>query len=172
MSRTIQQVVGELGISEKRYQAAVDALVDRRRRLVRLWSYYRNPMRMVAGVTDRSERPYRQAQEWGIPPRITGYEAGIDPLHDGAALADIERKEVVVENDIAWRIDTQVDYLFGRMPKIRSLAADESTRERIEELVYVESKLLSQIKALSEIDENVRDVLQRAVRGGELRKVA
>ena len=29
-------------------------------------------------------------------------------------------REIVIENDIAWRIDTMVDYLFGRMPVIRT----------------------------------------------------
>src|SRR5439155_20173946 len=37
----------------------------------RLWAYYRNPIR-ACGVSDAdrgSERPYRQAQEWGLPSR-------------------------------------------------------------------------------------------------------
>ncbi|HQC81002.1 MAG TPA: dynamin family protein [Accumulibacter sp.] len=64
-------------------------------------------------------------------------------------------------------------HLQRRLESIKRIhQATDTLEERIEELVYVESKLLSQIKALSEIDENVRDVLQRAVRGGELRKVA
>ena len=43
----------------------------------RLWGYYRNPMRVVAVDADDTgtQRPYRQAQEWGLPSRITGYAA-------------------------------------------------------------------------------------------------
>lgn len=134
MNKTIQAVVNELGCSESRYKAATEARAAQRRRSLRLWSYYANPMRSVGQVTDRSERPYRQAQEWGIPARITGYYPGADPLHDGPIL-DVERKEVVVENDIAWRLDTMVDYLLGRVPQIRSTSADPAQRQRVEQLL-------------------------------------
>ncbi|MEZ0264817.1 MAG: hypothetical protein ACAI43_08825, partial [Phycisphaerae bacterium] len=55
----------------------------------RLWAYYRNPMRVVAGGDSvgsgqGSERPYRQAQEWGLPSRITGVRAGAEPFADAA----------------------------------------------------------------------------------------
>lgn len=105
-----------------------------RPRFARLWAYYANPARPVRDVTDDSERPYRQAQEWGLPARITGYRASIDPTIDGA-ITKKERKEVVVENDIAWRVDTMVDYLFGQMPVIHSLAEDPARREQIQRLV-------------------------------------
>ncbi|MEL7240196.1 MAG: hypothetical protein AAGK78_15165, partial [Planctomycetota bacterium] len=104
---------------------------ERAQRFRRLWAYYENPMQ-VAGhrlgstsTLDASDRPYHQAQEWGLPPRITGYISGDEPA-DPAALADHERKEVVVENDIGWRIDTGVDFLFGRSVVVDSLAPDEA----------------------------------------------
>ena len=134
MSKTIQAVVNELGCGELRYKAAMQARAAEQRRSERLWSYYANPMRSVGEVTDRSERPYRQAQEWGIPARITGYYPGADPLHDGPML-NIERKEVVVENDIAWRLDTMVDYLFGRLPQMRSTSGDAEHRQRVEQVL-------------------------------------
>src|SRR5438477_3195367 len=99
--------------------AAVVDRIDRllavdRPRYRRLWAYCHNPMRVVgrAGGVEQ-DRPYRQAQEWGLPPRITGARAGaevnsLEPIGDGT------RKEVVIENDIGWRIETMVDYLFGR----------------------------------------------------------
>ncbi|MHC4435051.1 MAG: hypothetical protein ACYTBS_24705, partial [Planctomycetota bacterium] len=44
------------------------------------------------------------------------------------------RKEVVIENDIAWRIHTMVDFLFGKPLKIRSLAEDPQTAEAVEKV--------------------------------------
>src|SRR5438552_12966635 len=84
-------------------------------RFRRLWAYYRNPMR-ACGVPNEeqgSERPYRQAQEWGLPSRITGVRAGLE-IFSGSPVEQVARKEVVIENDIGWRIDTIVDYLFGK----------------------------------------------------------
>lgn len=94
-----------------------------RPRYARLWSYFRNPMRLCGGDADR---PYRQAQEWGLPPRITGRRTA-----DGA----YGRKEVVIENDIAWRIDAMVDYLFGKALVLRSAAPDAERRRTIDHLV-------------------------------------
>lgn len=89
-------------------------------RLQRLWHYYRNPI----GPGD-ARRPYRQAQEWGLPPRITGV---------GAA-DDVTRKEVVIENDIGWRVDAMVDFLFGKPIVVNSAASDPDRRARIERVV-------------------------------------
>ncbi len=56
----------------------IDEQLDRQAaRFRRLWMYYRNPM--SPRTTDRDEqgadRPDRQAQEWGLPSRITGVRA-------------------------------------------------------------------------------------------------
>lgn len=93
-------------------------------RLKRLWDYYRNPSTPHAD-TSLSARPYRQAQEYGLPARITAETTDID----------VSRKEVVIENDIAWRIDTMVDFLFGQPIVINSAAADPSRRVVIETLI-------------------------------------
>ena len=105
-------------------------------RFRRLWAYYRNPMRAVSveGSEAGCARPYRQAQEWGMPTRITGFRAGVEPLADGSVNPSA-RKEVVIENDIAWRVDTMVDYLFGRPLGITSAAPDEVRREEIGRLL-------------------------------------
>ena len=44
---------------------------------------------------------------------------------DGGQPSDIARKEVVIENDIGWRIEAMVDYLFGKALVIDGLWALE-----------------------------------------------
>jgi hypothetical protein len=105
-------------------------------RLRRLWAYYRNPMRACsAGAAGTSDRPYRQAQEWGLPARITGVVARQE-LFDAQPVENVGRKEVVIENDIGWRVDAMIDYLFGKPISIRSAAPDEKRRAVIEGLVH------------------------------------
>lgn len=102
----------------------------------RLWSYYRNPMTPAAlgAVTDNPAlRPYRQGQEWGLPPRITGFAPGeTDPA---APSGPVARKEVVIENDIGWRVDAMVDHLFGRPVLVTSAADDPARRAVLSDLI-------------------------------------
>ncbi len=103
----------------------------------RLWGYYRNPMKVLAAdVADSAgtQRPYRQAQEWGLPSRITGYRSSTE-LNEGVAVDGTTRKEVVIENDIAWRIDTMVDSLFGKPLVVSSAAVDPRRRAMLSELL-------------------------------------
>ncbi|MCJ7544400.1 MAG: phage portal protein [Phycisphaerae bacterium] len=112
-------------------------LVDQRwadvaERCQRLWDYFRNPLipaiGPVAESLNASSRPYVQAQEMGLPPRITG--------RPGAQhLTDLRRKEVVIENDIAWRLHTAIDFLFGKPPVIRSLSADPRMAAAVERVI-------------------------------------
>ncbi|MCK4600863.1 MAG: phage portal protein [Phycisphaerae bacterium] len=104
----------------------------------KLWDYFRNPIVPAVGLAANSlnanSRPYFQAQESGLPARITGIErlsAG------GEKLTDLRRKEVVIENNIAWRIHTMIDFLFGKPVTIRSLAANAQLAEAIEKVVTV-----------------------------------
>ncbi len=69
-----------------------------------------------------------------MPSRITGLRTGRDPW-ESEAVEGVRRKEVVVENDIGWRIDTMVDYLFGRPVVIRSAAPEGGRRAIIDRLV-------------------------------------
>ncbi len=92
-------------------------------RLRRLWDYYRNGMRVRGGSSADWHR-YDLAQCQGLPDRL------IDPS-DGRN----HRREVVIENDIAWRIHTLTDFMFGKPIVIQSLADDPVKRQRIEELL-------------------------------------
>jgi hypothetical protein len=102
----------------------------------RLWAYYRNPMNIVAvepGDT-AAQRPYRQAQEWGLPSRITGVRSATE-INEGVQVDGLVRKEIVIENDIGWRIDTMVDSLFGKPLVISSAAPDPARRPEIAQLL-------------------------------------
>ncbi|MGP1273644.1 MAG: phage portal protein [Phycisphaerales bacterium] len=109
-----------------REQEASNAELDR------LHAYYRNPSR-VAGVIDSSgvsRTARRLAQEAGLPPRVTGRRR--DGLGDDRALG---RREVVIENDIAWRVHVMIDFLFGKPPLVVSTAEDGGTRDVVESLL-------------------------------------
>lgn len=108
-----------------------------RPRLERLWSYYRNPLKAtgtgslswLAGNDPSSRGWYRQAQEVGLPARIVG-RAGL--AMDDRAQA---RREVVIENDIAWRVQAMVDFMFGKPVTLLSTASDENLRRTIEKIL-------------------------------------
>ncbi len=132
----------------------LDWLVDERAGQVqthfgKLWEYYANPILdlhpstglragsfSVGRKVNESGRCYVQAQEYGLPARITGLvrcaEAGV---FGGRAVGDIQRKEVVVENDIAWRINAAVDFLFGKPVSVVSRSPDGTKRAEIEEIL-------------------------------------
>jgi hypothetical protein len=123
----------------ERLKAGLDRLIHSERpRYRRLWAYFKNPMRICSVVDTTAgncaQRPYRQAQEWGLPARITGFCSGGEPFVSTEA-GGIARKEVVIENDIGWRVETLVDYLFGKPLVISSAAPDAKRREVIARLL-------------------------------------
>jgi hypothetical protein len=105
----------------------------------RLWEYYQNPARpltLAPASAHESARAYMQAQEVGLPPRITGLTYAADGgLDSGDRVGDLRRKEIVIENDIAWRINVMVDFLFGKGVKFVSRAADPQRRGEIEQIL-------------------------------------
>jgi len=113
---------------------------DRALHFARLWSYYKNdltPLGLGLPEAERSAdwlasaRPYYQAQEFGLPARITG-RSHLGYGGAGVPQPAIARKEVVIENDIGWRIDTGVHFLVGRPPAIESLARRPEDARQIE----------------------------------------
>lgn len=112
--------------------AAQLAISEHRRRtlaaLEQLWAYYRNPLELVSASGTARAGWYRQAQETGLPVRIRG-------RRDAAPGTERGRREVVIENDIAWRIQTMVDFMFGRPVRFESLADDAPTRAAVESVL-------------------------------------
>jgi hypothetical protein len=102
-----------IGLDESR----LAALLDEHRAvsvpmLQRQWEYYRNPM-IEAPVWGEGggSGGERTAQQAGLPARLQSRSGNGAP-------------EVVIENDIAWRIDAMVDFVFGKSLTIESMAAD------------------------------------------------
>jgi hypothetical protein len=89
-------------------------------RLERLWRYYRNPL---AEPNDHGGTTAPPAQSAGLPPRLTLDQVDLE--------RDLYSREIVIENDIAWRIHTLVDFMFPDAPTVSSSAADPRTREQI-----------------------------------------
>ncbi|MFG0252796.1 MAG: hypothetical protein ACF8NJ_07990, partial [Phycisphaerales bacterium JB038] len=93
---------------------------ERLPRLERLWRYYRNPVR-----SSPQTGQHCLAQEDGLPERLRlpGRQA-----HD-----DRVCREIVIENDIAWRVHALVDFMFGKPVRFTSLAGDRHLRSLIEQ---------------------------------------
>jgi hypothetical protein len=123
----------------------VEWLVDERSVQVqqyfgRMWEYYANTRRegFAGGAIRSSEcgRCYQQAQEYGLPARITGVvHTAKGDVFSGQAVKDIQRKEVVIENDIAWRINAGVDFLFGKPVSVTSKSPDSQKRAEVEAIL-------------------------------------
>jgi len=108
----------------------------------KLWDYYLNQMYDISsiGAFDRkiseSGRCYIQAQEYGLPARITGFAHSANAgLFGARVVKDVQRKEVVIENDIAWRINATVDFLFGKPISFVSRSPDSRKRAEIESIL-------------------------------------
>ena len=95
-------------------------------RLDRLWEYYRNDM-SDNELPGRVGRVYRLAQEQGLPARLRGTSDPFSSLSNGRP-----QREIVIENDIAWRVHTLVDFMFAKPVGIRSCAADDDRATLIE----------------------------------------
>lgn len=97
-------------------------------RLDKLWTYYRNALEPVARAGSAHGRRaswYTQPQEVGLPARLTrpGNPASDDRLRTP--------RELVIENDIAWRIHAMVDFLFAKPIRFVSTARNETTRSAV-----------------------------------------
>ncbi|MHC4095739.1 MAG: phage portal protein [Planctomycetota bacterium] len=114
--------------------------VDIRTHFSKLWEYYANIRQDVISSSGRAEstngRCYVQAQEYGLPPRITGFVHSANTgVFGGRRVRDVQRKEVVIENDIAWRINAAVDFLFGKPVSFVSKSPISQKRTKIESIL-------------------------------------
>jgi len=89
-------------------------------RLRRLWRYFRNDLAAptLGGGSDGAP-----AQRAGLPSRLIQFRPNTD---------DRFQREIVIENDIGWRILTLVDFMFPRAPRLVSKARDPQLRSVIE----------------------------------------
>jgi hypothetical protein len=92
-----------------------------RPRLDRLWLYFRNPL-ADPDVAGRTSAPAAQAV--GLPSRLR-----LNVGENGIS------REVVIENDIAWRIHTLVDFMFPKPPAIVSTATDPAVRDLVDDVL-------------------------------------
>ncbi|NRA57195.1 MAG: phage portal protein [Phycisphaerales bacterium] len=88
-------------------------------RLRWLWGYFRNEPSRPGG-----ELP----QATGLPPRLRG---AWDPWSDDR-MVDAAASEVVIENDIAWRLYTMIDFMLPEPVVLLSTADEASQRRQIE----------------------------------------
>ncbi|MCL4220272.1 MAG: phage portal protein [Phycisphaerales bacterium] len=121
------EAFSSVGLDEALLQLVIDEHTSGRiPRLTQLWTYFRNPLEPV-GVGDALAR--LPAQRRGLPPRLV---APASPLLDDRMRST---REIVIENDIAWRIATMVDFMFGKPLQLLSTADDEPLRRTIERLL-------------------------------------
>jgi hypothetical protein len=119
--------IADAGLDE----AFLELVLDEHRRaalprLERMWAYFRDPAEPVGASgwsADSASGGVRWggAQVAGLPARFRGGE-------------DDER-EVVTENDIAWRVQTMVDFMFGKPVQILSTAGDGELRGTVERVL-------------------------------------
>lgn len=137
-----------MGFEFKKFSSELDEdfvswLVESRYREVyekysKLWNYYQNislsPAKagLPVGKLNDLSRNYVQAQEVELPGRITGVNRWVG---QSGSSGNVQRKEIVIENDIAWRINAMVDYLFGKGVTICSKASDPKRRDQIDMII-------------------------------------
>lgn len=99
---------------------------ERLPRLERYWRYYRNE---PASAHPHQSVTHRLPQMEGLPTRLKG----LTP--DGGLNSPNPSREIVIENDIAWRLHTIVDFLFGRPVSLKSRHRNPRRASEIELLV-------------------------------------
>ncbi len=129
-STEVREGQGVLGLDGVRGLLAAHAATVRPQ-LEMMWRYYRNPLslsRSGEGYGSGATQRYDLGQRAGLPARLIGRaDAGVDDRS--------RTREIVIENDIAWRIHTMVDFMFGKPVRLVSTARHEQDRTRIERML-------------------------------------
>jgi hypothetical protein len=143
-------VLADVGLDE----AYLELVIDEHRRgviprLEKNWAYFRDaggagtagPFGSTGGtgigeacwtsedLIDAAGRRRIAGQAMGLPARFRR-SVGL-----GAGGVDEVSPEVVIENDIAWRVQTMVDFMFGKPVQILSTAEDPELRRTIERVL-------------------------------------
>ena len=157
--------------------------VDRALHFSRLWAYYRNDLTPLGAGYPDGERH----AEWlacAPPVRPSPGVRAACPDH-GAVPSGVRRsrrapachraKEIVIENDIGWRIDTAVHFLAGKPVGIESLARRPEQARHIESVLRAVWEASGGIALLQEIAllggvYGFVDLVVRASRGRHRRK--
>lgn len=127
--------INDVGLSEALLRLVID---EHRRgalpRLEKLWAYFRDPGEPVgasgggpwdtAGAVPGGR--WRSKQAEGLPARFRS--------SPGVPGSD-EPREVVIENDIGWRVQTMVDFMFGKPVQILSTASDPEIGRAVERVL-------------------------------------
>lgn len=95
-------------------------------RLELLWDYYRNDL---DDTSQTGGRPYRLAQQRGLPSRFNIGQDGSDSRVN-------RQREIVIENDISWRVHALVDFMFGKSVALQSLAPNQHRARAIETFLH------------------------------------
>jgi len=128
MTSALTATIGHGAGSTRALAQAVIDHAGRSAALAVLWDYYRNPL--TPRTPSRAGRPYALGQQRGLPLRLA------NPAAVGANIDDrAGPREIVVENDIAWRIGAMIDFLVGKPIRIVSAAGDERRARLIERII-------------------------------------
>lgn len=115
-----QRVLSGVGLDEAYLALAISEHTrDVVPRFEKLWTYYRNSL--SPSFTSNPARWYSLGQEIGLPRRNFGR------MPDGSLPDDRARRavEAVIENDIAWRVQSMIDFMFGKPIRIVSTSPTE-----------------------------------------------
>lgn len=121
------------GVAGREFAEAIDA--HQRERVPffdRLWEYYRNTRRERTALGG-DERSAALAQAAGLPRRLRG-SRGASGVTSALGI-ESAAPEVVIENDIAWRVDALNDFAFGKPVRLASTAPDPERRRVIDAIL-------------------------------------
>ncbi|MDP1663411.1 MAG: phage portal protein [Phycisphaerales bacterium] len=128
LTTALSAAAGSVGLHPRTLAGLLAQHKAQRASLAGLWAYYRNPL--TPRAPSRSGRPYSLAQQRGLPLRLS------NPAAVGGNVDDrLGGREIVIENDIAWRIGAMIDFLVGKPIRLVSAAGDARLARLIERVL-------------------------------------